>query len=76
MDLTEDFNLFGDVESEISEAIRDVDHAYQEFVRFDRSLLLHVNQVWIRFAERTLDIRDRGIDLARERLQFAGLRIG
>jgi hypothetical protein len=68
LDLTEDFNPFGDVESEISQAISDVDHAYQEFLRFDRSLLLHVNQVWIRFSERTLDIRDRGIDLARVRL--------
>jgi hypothetical protein len=76
LDLTEDFNPFGDVESEISQAISDVDHAYQEFVRFDRSLLLHVKQVWIRFSERTLDIRDRGIDLACVRLQFPGLRIG
>jgi hypothetical protein len=76
LDLTEDFNPFGDVVSEISQAIYDIGHAYQEFLRFDRTLLLHVNQVWIRFSERTLDIRDRGIDLARVRLQFPRLRIG
>jgi len=76
LDLTEDFNPFDDVDSEISKAISDVDHADQEFQRFDATLLLHVNQVWIRFSERTLDMRDRGIDQARVRLQLPGLRIG
>jgi hypothetical protein len=76
LDLTETFNPFEDVEKEISEAILEIGNTYQEFVRFDRTLLLHVNQVWIRFSQRTLDIRDRGIDLTRARLQFPGLRIG
>jgi hypothetical protein len=76
LDLTEDFNPFDDIESEISQAISDVDHVHQEFLRLDTTLLPHVNQVWIRFSERTLDMRDRGIDLARARLQFPGLRIG
>jgi hypothetical protein len=76
LDLTETFNPFVDVEKEITEANLQVGHTYQEFLRFDRALLLHVNLVWIRFSQRTLDMKDRGIDLTRARLQFPGLRIG
>jgi len=76
LDLTEDFNPFDDVIGEIGSAIPEIDRAYQELLRFDWSLLPQVNQLWTRFSERVLDMKQRGIDLSRARLQFPGLRIG
>jgi len=76
LDLTEDFNPFDDVIGEIGSAIPEIDRAYQELLRFDWSLLPEVNRLWTRFSERVLDMKQRGIDFSRVRLQFPGLRIG
>src|ERR1700733_13076211 len=46
----------------ISQAICDVDNAYQEFLMLDKTLLIHVNQVWIRFSE-----KDSGYERQRHR---------
>jgi hypothetical protein len=76
LDLTEDFNPFGDVMAEIGSATPEINRTHQELLQFDNSLLPQVNRLWIRFSERVSEMRQRGLDLSRARLQFPGLRIG
>jgi len=77
LELTEDFNPFGDIHGEIEGLISDLVATHQSFLRFDHGVLPFVNRTWDRFSQRVFEVREKGLlEHPELRLQFPGLRIG